>query len=430
MKLSLKLGIFASALLAIAPTAVESHGVEVHYCITPDGQNIRAFVEHWHSTSNEVLVPTDAGQMDITDNILGTSALYYATGLVENVDPSDLWKQSRCRDNFTTKVSECIGAQQDFNTLNWVYYDFPLACGVQSSFTFNAGLTVVLMDGCSNQAGGGTYPAEIEGIFECGTAPPSPSPASSGSADPTMAPSLPCDQAAEFECVEGSFVNGVGTCGDGIAVGYYPDLTNKNGYCYCTGTAAPSRYEKCLHGLHWDTVAWSYLTGNDGAGTVLGSNGYWGTIGGVCNWPSAVSAQTQQRPPWTVRRILDECEEPTPAPTPSPGGDSFCVQGNYVNGWGTCPDGIPDGYYPDLTNKDGYCKCTGTSAPSRYERCPNGLKWDTVSWAYLTGNDPSGSALGYGGLWATIGGICNWANSVSDQTRDRPPYHRLLRSRE
>jgi hypothetical protein len=421
MKLSLKLEIFASALLAIAPTAVESHGVEVHYCITPDGQNIRAFVEHWHTIDSQVLEPTDAGEMDITDNVAGTSALYFATGLVNGVDPSDLWKESRCRENFTTKVTECVDSSNpQFNTLNWVYYDFPLECDVESSYTFNTGLTYILLDGCVGQAGGSAYPAEIRGTFECGTR------------APTISPSSPCGPAAGFECVEGSFVNGVGTCGDGIDVGYYPDLTNKNGYCYCTGTAAPSRYEKCPNGLHWDTLAWSYLDGNDGAGTVLGSSGYWGTIGGVCNWPGAVSAQTQQRPPWTRRRILDECEEteePTSAPSPSPDGDSFCVQGAYVNGWGTCPDGIPDGYYPDLTNKDGYCKCTGTASPSRYEKCPNGLVWDTVSWAYLTGNDPSGFALGYGGLWATIGGVCNYENYVSDQTRDRPPYRRLLRSR-
>jgi len=233
----------------------------------------------------------------------------------------------------------------------------------------------------------------------------------------------------DFECTAGSFVSGWGTCPDGIPAGYYPDLTNKSSYCKCTGTAAPSRRETCLHGLQWDTVQWAYLTGDDNGGTTLGSGGYWGTIGGVCNWDYGVSDQTRNRPPWTIRRRLEGCEEtPTAAPSVAPSvptpvpGVNFCIEGTFVNGFGTCPYGIPAGYYPDLTNKDSYCKCTGTKAPSRRETCPNGLQWDTVQWAYIDGNDPTGNALGSGGLWGTIGGVCNWDYGVSNQTTDRPPW--------
>jgi len=108
---------------------------------------------------------------------------------------------------------------------------------------------------------------------------------------------------------------------------------------------------------------------------------------------------------------------------------SFCVAGAFVNGNESCPEGIPAGYYPDLTNKIGYCKCTGTSASSRYEKCPNGLHWDSVKWAYLTGNGPDGTLLGSGGYFGTGGGLCNWPAVVSAQSRERPPWaRRLLRS--
>jgi len=111
-------------------------------------------------------------------------------------------------------------------------------------------------------------------------------------------------------------VNGEGTCPDGIPAGYYPDLTNKSYYCKCTGTDAPSRREPCLDGLQWDSVSWAYINGDDNDGISLGSGGHWGTIGGICNWDYAVSDQTRDRPPWTTRRMLDECDEtPTVAPT-------------------------------------------------------------------------------------------------------------------
>ena len=56
--------------------------------------------------------------------------------------------------------------------------------------------------------------------------------------------------------------------------------------------------------LIWDSVNWSYIPGNDPTGVALGSGGYWGTIGGICNWPAAVASQTRDRPPWSRRRNL------------------------------------------------------------------------------------------------------------------------------
>jgi len=98
---------------------------------------------------------------------------------------------------------------------------------------------------------------------------------------PTASPHCDPDVSADFECTSNTFLNGVETCPDNNRFGYYPDLTNKNGYCYCTGTAAPSRYELCPNGLHWDSVTWAYLDGSDVDGTSLGSGGYWGTIGKI-----------------------------------------------------------------------------------------------------------------------------------------------------
>merc|ERR1711936_532833 len=33
--------------------------------------------------------------------------------------------------------------------------------------------------------------------------------------------------------------------------GYYPDKHDPTGYCFCSGYEAPSRYERCQHGLVW-----------------------------------------------------------------------------------------------------------------------------------------------------------------------------------
>lgn len=84
-----------------------------------------------------------------------------------------------------------------------------------------------------------------------------------------------------------------------------------------------------------------------------------------------------------------------------------------------CPDDFPSGYYPDLTDHTAYCKCTGTNAPSRYEHCHHGLKWDILGWN-AAGTQTSFFYLnpyGQGTLWATNGGICSWPSYLQD---DRP----------
>merc|ERR1719149_178221 len=86
---------------------------------------------------------------------------------------------------------------------------------------------------------------------------------------------------------------------------------------------------------------------------------------------------------------------------------------------GGCPAGMPDGYYPDLTNCNGYCKCTGTVASSTWQVCyPSVLLWDThqqgTSISYLPGN------FGQDGLWGTNGGGCGWPSQMSNLGQQRP----------
>jgi len=85
---------------------------------------------------------------------------------------------------------------------------------------------------------------------------------------------------------------------------------------------------------------------------------------------------------------------------------------------GGCPAGMPDGYYPDLTNCNGYCKCTGTVASSTWQVCyPSVLLWDTHQQgtnSYLPGN------FGQDGLWGTNGGGCGWPSQMSNSGGQRP----------
>eukprot|EP00665_Eupelagonemidae_sp_cell47_P016544 gene16544-biopygen2066 len=78
---------------------------------------------------------------------------------------------------------------------------------------------------------------------------------------------------------------------------------------------------------------------------------------------------------------------------------------------GGCGEGVPEGYYPDLSNCHSYCKCTGTIAPARYETCQHGLLWDTHAQGnneYLPGN---WGKQGGNGLHGTNGGVCNYADA-------------------
>ena len=103
------------------------------------------------------------------------------------------------------------------------------------------------------------------------------------------------------------------------------------------------------------------------------------------------SAQERVDSAWEGPDPSDPPEAPSCSPTAR--SSAVCTKGKF------CPVGIPVGYYPDLTNKNAYCYCTGTAAPSRYERCNAGLVWDNFGTAWLGGKDSSGAAYGKGGSW-------------------------------
>jgi len=96
-------------------------------------------------------------------------------------------------------------------------------------------------------------------------------------------------------CQISSSAPGVSSCGAGVPLGFYPDLSRCDAYCYCSGSEAPSSYSIVPTGLSWDTHAQglsnSYLNG------VWGENGAWGTNGGGAVFPSQLSFEGQQRPP-------------------------------------------------------------------------------------------------------------------------------------
>jgi len=142
-----------------------------------------------------------------------------------------------------------------------------------------------------------------------------------------LTPEYPANEQC-FACVKpedcvGISCDIVGGCGDGIPAGYYPDLTNCNSYCKCTGTVASSRYETCNAGLEWDTHQQGtnqYLPGN------FGNDGLGGTNGGGCGWDWQMTSTGKHRPGCDLPAVTDfsvapdgsVCGEATPEPTASP----------------------------------------------------------------------------------------------------------------
>ncbi len=165
-------------LLAVAPVAVQSHSVQVRYCVTPD-LNLRIFIEHWHGDLTD---PNSAGSLDFTDNIANTTTSLQPIGTTINTTSEDLWRVGGCGGP-TNVVTTCNNEYQD-----WVYYDFAMGtCEVTVSYTINTGpgTTLVLADGCL-VGNVGLYPATINATPPCPSEWPSMQP--SVSSAPSTAP--------------------------------------------------------------------------------------------------------------------------------------------------------------------------------------------------------------------------------------------------
>ena len=93
-----------------------------------------------------------------------------------------------------------------------------------------------------------------------------------------------------------------------------------------------------------------------------------------------------------------------------------------LNGCG--PD-IPPGFYPDLTQKNAYCKCTGTTSSANYQVCNPGTFHEPFlgDGVYLTGTTDDGvTPLGSGGLYGTNRVDCVFDYERTTAGMNRPPY--------
>jgi len=153
---------------------VHSHATEVRTCLTTTG--MRIFVEHWHSGTP----PANTGTMTIQANHEpgAPSTPLIAAGHVYDTAPGSL---PGCRSG----ESDALVLSCELVHNNWVYYDFPITCGVPVEYTLISGQTIVLTEGCTE-----LYPAVIQGTFACATPTTAPAtvPSRAPSATPTAAP--------------------------------------------------------------------------------------------------------------------------------------------------------------------------------------------------------------------------------------------------
>jgi len=214
-------------------------------------------------------------------------------------------------------------------------------------------------------------------------------------------------------------------CPAGITPGYYPDLTSCDSYCDCTGAASSSKYVTCPPSQYAIMKNQIAVTENIFGQTKI-----------VCNVASAMNDNrecTNNPPTYTAPAPEPSCvvgptEPPVIAPTespttaaPTPCGSGFCTRPPGCVGVScafNCPSDMPNGYYPDLTSCDSYCKCNPEGAPDGYVTCDPPTLYDPLgrnaggqaSFQWLSGQ--YGPVPG--GLWASTGGICNWPDNVND----------------
>lgn len=144
------LGVIISFLTSLVVTHVYSHGTETRYCITNSG-NLRIFVEHWHGDLTSTGQP---GTMNIRSTINGVVTVdnLYPDGIINNYAPESLGVFD-CTSGQTILTTTCSMVYND-----WVYYDFPVSCGIVATYELLVGNTYYLDEGCDN-----LYPAVFQG---------------------------------------------------------------------------------------------------------------------------------------------------------------------------------------------------------------------------------------------------------------------------
>ena len=102
--------LFGSLLIGIFTiNSVESHGVEVRYCIT-ENQLLRVFVEHWHGNLNSASQANTMQIREDTDIIIGVPQTLTPIGFINNVQ------------NSKTDLPGCFGT----TNLGTSFYKIPL----------------------------------------------------------------------------------------------------------------------------------------------------------------------------------------------------------------------------------------------------------------------------------------------------------------
>jgi len=132
---------------------VDGHGTEVRQCVTPNGQ-LRFFVEHGGGNLDG---GSTAGSMTIRDDKTNAQITKIQDGIINDQGryASDRWG---CINDVLPDVVNTCGGGKEYN--DWVYYEYPVTCNRQVSYTLLSDNIVALEEAC-----GSLYPAIFKGFI-------------------------------------------------------------------------------------------------------------------------------------------------------------------------------------------------------------------------------------------------------------------------
>lgn len=141
---------------------IDSHGVEVAHCLTPDGK-LRIYVKSWH---NDVLDPSQSGTMNIEDHQTGETSFIVPDGWIKNKPGTPSKNLPGCGSDVVQDSVCTSGYAKSSHWDDWAYFDYAGVCNIPVQYTLVQGSTVVLENGCDN-----IYPTVIRGTFSDSTPP-------------------------------------------------------------------------------------------------------------------------------------------------------------------------------------------------------------------------------------------------------------------